>query len=65
MDKESNIYQVVSILLNSIYIKYYNEILFAWCTDTSSDIEIEWTSVVFVLKNIIVSAQVEYNLLRC
>jgi hypothetical protein len=29
------------ILLDSIYIKYYSEILFAWCTDTSSDIEIK------------------------
>jgi len=59
MDRWSNIYQVVYILLDNIYIKYYTEIIFAWCTDTSIDIQIDWMSVVSVFNNIFVSAQVE------
>jgi len=59
MDRWSNIYQIVYILFDNIYVKYYTELIFAWCTDTSIGIQIEWMPVVSVFNNIFVSAVVE------
>jgi hypothetical protein len=41
-----DIHLVVGILLHSMEIKYDTEIQFAWSTDTSIDIEIEYMTVV-------------------
>ena len=46
--------QVVSILLDSIYIIYETELLFAWSTDTSIYMQITRTTVVTLLNNIFI-----------
>jgi hypothetical protein len=55
LDRWSNIYLVVSIPLDSIYIIYDTEILFSSSTDSSSDIRIEWMTGVSVFHDIFVS----------
>jgi len=42
-------------LLPSIYIEYDITILFAWWTDISIHIEVEWMTVVFILNDIFVT----------
>jgi hypothetical protein len=42
-------------LLPSIYIEYVITIIFAWLTDMIIHIEVEWTTVVLILNNILVS----------
>jgi hypothetical protein len=59
LDRRSNIYLVVSIPLDSIYIIYDTEILFASSTDSSSDIWIEWMTVVSILNDKFVSGEVD------
>jgi len=59
LDRWSNIYLVVSIPLDSIYIIYDTEILFASSTDSSSDIPIGWITIVSILNDKFVSGQVD------
>jgi len=59
LDRWSNIYLVVSIPLDSIYIIYDTEFLFASSTDSSSDIRIERMTVVSILNDKFVSGQVD------
>jgi len=59
LDRWSNIYLVVSIPLDSIYIIYDTEILFASSTESSSDIPIEWMTVVAILTDKLVSGEVD------
>jgi len=59
LDQWRNIYQVVSILLDSNYTKCDTEILLVWFTDTGIFIEIEWMTVVSILNDIFVFWQVE------
>jgi hypothetical protein len=59
LDRWSNIYLVVSIPLDSIYIIYDTEILFEWSTNTSSDIQIEWIPVISIVNDKFVSGQVD------
>ena len=58
LDRRSNIYLVVNIPLDSIYIIYDTEILFSSSTDSSSDIRIEWMTIVSILNYKFVSGQV-------
>ena len=50
-----NIYQIVSILIDSVSIQYDAKIHFALSADTSIHIQIKWTTVVSVLNNIFLS----------
>lgn len=59
LDSGSNMCQVVSILLDSIYIIYETELLFASSTDTSVYMQITRTTVVTLLNNIFILGQVE------
>jgi len=59
LDSWSDIYWVVSILLDRIFIEYDTEILFALSSNTSIHIEIKWMKVVSVLNNIFVSASIK------
>jgi len=55
----SNIDHIASILLDSIYTTSDTEILFARFTNTSINIQIEWTPIVSILNNLFVSGHVE------
>jgi hypothetical protein len=59
LDRWSNIYLVVGIPLDSMYIIYDPEILLAWSTDTSCDIQIEWMTVVSIVNDNFISGQAD------
>ena len=51
MDRWSNIYQQVTIFLDSIFQQYDTKIDFALATDTSIHVQIEWMTVVSALND--------------
>ena len=55
LDKRSNIFQVVSILLDSINIKKDSKIPFAWSTNTSITMQVKLMTIVSSLNNILIS----------
>jgi len=45
--------------MDSIYIKYDSEIVFAWSTDTSFHIQVKWKTVESILNVIFITGWVE------